>query len=206
MKALILVDIQNDFCPGGALAVPDGDAIIPIANRLQEKFDLVAATQDWHPRGHGSFASMHGKPTYAVISIHGAPQTLWPDHCVQGTHGAELAAALDRKRIARVFQKGTDPQIDSYSGFLDADHKNSTGLADYLRKQKVSDVYIAGLATDYCVKYTALDAAKLGFRAYVIEDACRGVNLQAGDSAAALDEMKAAGVKILPGREILEAR
>jgi nicotinamidase/pyrazinamidase len=197
MKALILVDIQNDFIPGGALAVPDGDVVIPIANRLEKKFSLVAATQDWHPRGHGSFASTHGKPAYTVISIHGAPQTLWPDHCVQGTPGAELAAALDRKRIARIFQKGTDPEIDSYSGFLDADHRNSTGLADYLREQKITDVYLAGLATDYCVKYTALDAVTLGFRAHVIDDACRGVNLQAGDSKAALAEMKAAGVKIV---------
>ena len=203
MKALILVDIQNDFCPGGALAVPHGDEVIPVANRLQKKFGLVAATQDWHPRGHASFASTHGKPVYSAISIHGAPQTLWPDHCVQGTHGAELAAALDPTRIARVFQKGTDPGIDSYSGFLDADHKHSTGLADYLRKRNVTDVYIAGLATDYCVKYTALDAAKLGFRTNVIEDACRGVNVNPGDSESALREMRAAGVKIIRSGDLL---
>ncbi len=197
MRALILVDIQYDFCPGGSLAVPDGDAILPPVNRLQKKFGLVVATQDWHPRGHGSFASTHGKPVYEVIPIHGEPQTLWPDHCVQGTHGSELVAGLDRSRIARVFQKGTDPAIDSYSGFLDADHRNSTGLADYLREHGVDEVVIAGLATDYCVKYTALDAVRLGFRAQVVEDACRGVNLQAGDSKAALDEMRAAGVKIV---------
>ena len=131
MKALILVDIQYDFCPGGSLAVPKGDEVIPVANRLQTKFDLVVATQDWHPRGHASFASTHGKPLYAVIEIHGAPQTLWPDHCVQGTHGAELAGTLERTRIARIFQKGTDPGIDSYSGFLDADHAHATGLADF---------------------------------------------------------------------------
>ncbi|MBN2085092.1 MAG: bifunctional nicotinamidase/pyrazinamidase [Anaerolineales bacterium] len=202
MKALILVDIQNDFCPGGALAVPEGDAIIPLINRLQPLFELVTATQDWHPRGHGSFASTHGQPIYTVIEIHGAPQTLWPDHCVQGTHGAELAASLDRARIARVFQKGTDPEIDSYSGFLDADHKHATGLADFLRGRAVDEVYIVGLATDYCVKYTALDAAALGFRAHVIEDACRGVNLQPGDSEAALAEMRTAGVGIVKGEEI----
>ncbi len=198
MKALILVDIQYDFCPGGSLAVPDGDAVVPVANRLQTQFELVVATQDWHPRGHGSFASSHGKPVYTVIEIHGAPQTLWPDHCVQGTHGAELVSALDRARIARIFQKGTDPEIDSYSGFLDADHQHSTGLADYLRERGVDEVFIAGLATDYCVKYTALDAAKLGFRAQVIEDGCRGVNLNPGDTEQALEEMKAAGVLLSP--------
>jgi nicotinamidase/pyrazinamidase len=203
VKALILVDIQNDFCPGGSLAVPDGDAVVPVVNRLQKKFDRIVATQDWHPRGHGSFASSHGKPVYEAIEIRGAPQTLWPDHCVQGTHGAELAAGLDRTRIARVFQKGTDPAIDSYSGFLDADHRNSTGLADYLSGRGVDEVVIAGLATDYCVKYTALDAVKLGFQAAVVADACRGVDLQAGDSEAALREMKAAGVRILWSRAIL---
>jgi nicotinamidase/pyrazinamidase len=206
MKALILVDIQYDFCPGGSLAVPGGDEIIPLANRLQKKFDLIAATQDWHPRGHGSFASAHGKPPYDVITIHDAPQTLWPDHCVQGTHGAELMVALEKNRIARIFQKGTDPSIDSYSGFLDADHRNSTGLADFLREHHVTRVYIAGLATDYCVKYTALDARRLGFEAYVVRDACRGVDLQPGDSEAALLEMKAAGVKIIRSSAILKTR
>jgi nicotinamidase/pyrazinamidase len=205
MKALILVDIQNDFCPGGSLAVPDGDAIVPLLNRLQEEFELVVATQDWHPRGHGSFASSHGKPAYETVEIRGAPQTLWPDHCVQGSRGAELVAGLDRTRIARVFPKGTDPEIDSYSGFLDADHRNATGMADYLRGQGVDEVAIAGLATDYCVKYTALDAVKLGFRAAVIADACRGVNLKAGDSEAALNEMRSAGVKIVASRELLGA-
>jgi nicotinamidase/pyrazinamidase len=178
MKALILVDIQYDFCPGGSLAVPEGDEIIPLVNRLQKKFDLIVATQDWHPRGHSSFAGTHGKPPYEAVILSGSPQTLWPDHCVQGTHGADLLAALDKTRLARIFQKGTDPRIDSYSGFLDADHKNSTGLADFLREHHVARVYIAGLATDYCVKYTALDAVQLGFEAYVIRDACRGVNLQ----------------------------
>lgn len=206
MKALILVDIQYDFCPGGKLAVPLGDEIIPIANRLQKAFDLIVATQDWHPRGHGSFASTHGKPVYAVIDIHGSPQTLWPDHCVQDTHGAELMAALEKSRITRIFQKGTDPQIDSYSGFLDADHRNATGLADFLREHHVTRVYIAGLATDYCVRYTALDAVKLGFEAYVVADACRGVNLQPEDSEAAMREMKTAGVKIIRSSAILKIR
>jgi nicotinamidase/pyrazinamidase len=206
MKALILVDIQYDFCPGGSLAVPQGDEVIPIANRLQKAFDLTVATQDWHPRGHGSFASTHGKPLYEVISINGSPQTLWPDHCIQGTHGAELMAAVDRSRIARIFQKGTDPRIDSYSGFLDADHRNSTGLADFLREHHVTRVYIAGLATDYCVKYTALDAVQLGFEAYVVADACRGVDLKKDDSAAAFRAMEAAGVKIVRSSAILKTR
>jgi nicotinamidase/pyrazinamidase len=206
MKALILVDVQYDFCPGGSLAVPQGDEVIPIANRLQKAFDLIVATQDWHPRGHGSFASTHGKPLYEVISINGSPQTLWPDHCVQGTHGAELMVAVDRSRIARIFQKGTDPRIDSYSGFLDADHRNSTGLADFLREHHVTRVYIAGLATDYCVKYTALDAVQLGFEAYVVADACRGVDLKKDDSAAAFRAMEAAGVKIVRSSAILTTR
>jgi nicotinamidase/pyrazinamidase len=206
MKALILVDIQYDFCPGGSLAVPEGDEIIPLVNRLQKAFDLIVATQDWHPRGHGSFAGTHGKPPYEAVILNGSPQTLWPDHCVQGTHGADLVAALDKTRIARIFQKGTDPRIDSYSGFLDADHKNSTGLADFLREHHVARVYIAGLATDYCVKYTALDAVQLGFEAYVIRDACRGVNLQPGDSEAAIREMKTAGVKIIRSGSLLNAR
>jgi nicotinamidase/pyrazinamidase len=203
MKALILVDIQYDFCPGGSLAVPEGDAIIPLVNRLEGKFELVAATQDWHPHGHASFASAHGKKPGETITIRGRPQTLWPDHCVQGTHGAELVAGLDRGRIERIFQKGVDPEIDSYSGFLDADHKRSTGLADFLRERGARQVYLAGLATDYCVKYTALDAEQLGFEAYVIEDACRGVNLQPGDSEAALREMEAAGVKVVQSGEVM---
>jgi nicotinamidase/pyrazinamidase len=205
MKALILVDIQYDFCPGGSLAVPNGDEVIPVVNRLQSAFDLVVATQDWHPRGHGSFASTHGQPVYSVIDIHGLPQTLWPDHCVQGTHGADLVAGLDRTRIAWVFQKGTNPEIDSYSGFLDADHKNSTGLADYLRAKGVDEVYIAGLATDYCVRYTALDAVQLGFRVHVVVDGCRGVNLKPNDSETALSEMKAAGVEIIRSGDVFKA-
>jgi nicotinamidase/pyrazinamidase len=206
MKALILVDIQYDFCPGGSLAVPQGDEIVPLANRLQKQFELIVATQDWHPRGHGSFASTHGKPVYEVISINGSPQTLWPDHCVQESRGAELVAALNTSRIARVFRKGTDPRIDSYSGFLDADHKNTTGLADFLRERSVDRVYLAGLATDYCVKYTALDAVHLGFEAFVVADACRGVNLQPDDSDRAICEMKAAGVKIIRSGALLKTR
>ncbi len=198
MSALILVDLQNDFMPGGALTVPDGDAVIPVANRLAQSFDLVVATQDWHPPGHGSFASQHpGKNPGDTVELDGLRQELWPDHCVQGTSGAELHAGLDVRRITRIFQKGTDPRIDSYSTFFDNAHLKSTGLADYLKQNEVSEVYLMGLATDYCVKFSVLDAVELGFEANVILDGCRGIDLQAGDVSKAIDEMKTAGVVIV---------
>ena len=196
-RALILVDIQYDFLPGGALAVAEGDAVIPVANAVQPKFELVVATQDWHPPDHGSFASNHpGKKPGDRIELAGLPQVLWPDHCVQGSRGAEFHADLDRGRIARVFRKGTDPAIDSYSGFYDNAHRKSTGLGEYLKEEGVTDVYILGLATDYCVRWSALDAMKLGFRTHVIEDGCRGVELKPGDVASALREIRAAGAEI----------
>ena len=202
MRALILVDIQNDFLPGGALAVPHGDEVIAVANRVATTFDLVVATQDWHPRDHGSFAANHpGKTVGDVINLHGLPQVLWPVHCVQGTAGAEFASALDVSRVRRVFQKGTDPAIDSYSGFFDNGHRKSTGLADYLKSQRVTDVHVCGLATDYCVKFTALDARQLGFNVYLITDACRGVNLTPGDADAAIEEMRRAGVQVQQRKE-----
>lgn len=203
MKALILVDIQNDFLPGGALAVPGGDEIIPLVNRLQPAFDVVVATQDWHPAEHGSFAANH--PGTAVgdrIELGGSPQILWPVHCVQGTQGAEFAQGLLREGWARIFMKGTNPAVDSYSGFFDNGHQQDTGLTDFLREQGVRDVFIAGVATDYCVKFTALDAVAQGFRAYVIKDACRGVGLQAGDVDHAIGEMGAAGVQMLDARDV----
>src|SRR4051812_1540671 len=164
MNALILVDLQNDFVPGGALAVPEGDSIIPLINQLQPRFDIVIATQDWHPADHGSFAANHpGRRVHEVIDLAGLPQVLWPVHCVQNTPGAALVSSLDTSRIARVFQKGTDPAIDSYSGFFDNGHRKSTGLGDFLRDQGVKRVYVCGLATDYCVEFTALDAKQLGF-------------------------------------------
>lgn len=202
MKALILVDIQNDFLPGGALAVPEGDAVIPVANRLQQVFPLVVATQDWHPADHGSFAANHpGKNVFEQIDLNGLPQTLWPVHCVQQSAGAELAPALGRRNIARIFPKGADATVDSYSGFFDNGHRRDTGLGTWLKEQGVTDVYVCGLATDYCVKFTALDAAKLGFTTHVIEDASRGVNLQPTDVQNALTEMKQAGVKIVQSAE-----
>jgi nicotinamidase/pyrazinamidase len=198
MRALILVDLQNDFLPGGALAVPHGDEVIPLANELQQKFSLVVATQDWHPPNHGSFAANHpGRKTFEQIELNGLPQTLWPVHCVQNTKGAELSPALRRERISKIFLKGTDPGIDSYSAFFDNGHRKATGLGDWLREQGVKDVYVCGLATDYCVKFTALDAVQLGFQTHLIEEACRGVNLRPDDSANAVAEMKRAGVKLV---------
>jgi nicotinamidase/pyrazinamidase len=204
MKALILADIQNDFLPGGALAVLDGDAVIPVANRLQTAFPLVIAIQDWHPANHGSFAVNHpGRKVFEQIDLNGLPQTLWPVHCVQGTSGAELAAALERDRIAKVFPKGTDPGIDSYSGFFDNGHRKATGLGNWLKAKGVAEVFVCGLATDYCVKFTALDAVGLGFRTHLVEDACRGVNLRPDDVKNAVEEMQRAGVGIVQSAEVI---
>jgi nicotinamidase/pyrazinamidase len=204
MRALILVDIQNDFLPGGALAVPNGDEVVPIANKVMQEIDLVVATQDWHPANHGSFAANHaGKNPGDVIDLHGLRQILWPVHCVQGTTGAEFAPGLDASRIKKVFQKGTDPAIDSYSGFFDNGHRRSTGLGDYLLEQHVSQVLVMGLATDYCVKFTALDSIqRLGFSTYVIRDGCRGVNLQPGDTDRAFEEMTANKVHLCHSYEL----
>ena len=198
MNALILVDLQKDFVPGGALAVPEGDAIVPLINELQPRFGIVVATQDWHPPDHGSFAANHpGRKVYEVIDLAGLPQVLWPVHCVQGTPGAAFVPSLDTSRVARVFQKGTDPAIDSYSGFFDNGHRKSTGLGDYMRERGVSRVFVCGLATDYCVKFTALDARQLGFETSLVEDASRGVNVKPGDVARAVEEMRGAGVQII---------
>ena len=205
MKALILVDIQNDFLPCGALAVPDGDAVVPVANRLQTMFPLVAATQDWHPVNHGSFAANHpGKKVFEQIDLNGLPQTLWPVHCVQGTSGAELAPGLQRERIAKIFPKGTDVGFDSYSGLFDNGHRKSTGLGEWLKAKGVTEVFVCGLATDYCVKFTALDAAQLGFKTHFIEDASRGVNLQPNDVMNAIAEMNRAGIATVQRSDILE--
>jgi len=205
MNALILVDIQNDFVPGGALAVQDGDAVVPVANRLQQigRFDVVVATQDWHPPDHGSFAANHpGRKPGEVIQLNGLPQVLWPVHCVQNTQGARFVDGLVTTGIDQIFTKGTDPAVDSYSGFFDNGHRRSTGLGDFLKNRGVTDVYILGLATDYCVKFTALDARTLGFNTFLIEDGCRGVELEPGDVERAIQEMQAAGVTITNSREV----
>ena len=198
MRTLILVDIQNDFLPGGALAVPRGDEVIPIANELQPRFDLVVATQDWHPAGHGSFASSHpGRRPGDLAALGGLPQVLWPDHCVQGSRGAEFAARLQMNRVEAIFRKGTDPAIDSYSAFFDNAHRKSTGLGDYLKGRGATEVYVLGLAADYCVKFSALDGRRLGFRMLVVEDGTRGVELQPGDVGRAIEQMRAAGVEMV---------
>jgi nicotinamidase/pyrazinamidase len=203
MRALILVDLQNDFLPGGALAVPEGDQVIAVANRLQPQFDLVIATKDWHPPDHASFAANHaGRKPGEVVELDGLDQILWPVHCVQGSFGSEFAAALDVESISRVFFKGVDPKVDSYSTFFDNAQRRATGLADYLYAAGVDEVFLLGLATDYCVKYSALDAVELGFRTCVVEDGCRGVDLQPGDSERALDEMREAGVEVIHSREV----
>jgi nicotinamidase/pyrazinamidase len=195
MIALVLVDIQNDFLPGGALPVPEGDAIIPIANQIQNRFELIVATQDWHPPNHGSFAANHpGKKLFQQIELNGLSQTLWPVHCVQNSQGAELAPGLGKERIAKIFQKGVDPGIDSYSGFFDNGHRRSTGMGEWLKAKRVTEIWVCGLATDYCVKFTALDGLQLGFKVSLVEEACRGVNLKPNDAAKAIEEMKRAGV------------
>jgi nicotinamidase/pyrazinamidase len=171
--------------------------VVPVANRLMPAYDLVVATQDWHPADHESFASRHGKRPGELIDLHGLPQVLWPDHCVQGSAGAAFHAGLDTARVARVFQKGLDRQVDSYSGFYDNGHQNPSGLAGYLKAEGVTDVDVVGLATDYCVKFTALDAAKEGFATRVLREGCRGVELAPGDVARAYDELQAAGVAVV---------
>jgi len=197
-RALILVDVQNDFMPGGALPTRNGDEVVPVINRLQPQFEIVIATQDWHPRDHGSFASNHpGHEPGEIIDLHGLQQILWPDHCVQGSWGAELHHDLDRARIEKIVRKGTDPAIDSYSTFFDNGRRKSTGLEDDLRKRGVTDVYLAGLATDYCVLWSARDALDLGFRTHVFADGSRGVDLQPGDSERAFAEMRERGIEVI---------
>jgi nicotinamidase/pyrazinamidase len=193
---LLVVDVQNDFCPGGALAVADGDAVVAVINELAAKFAHLIQTQDWHPRGHRSFASVHaGHDEFETIEAPYGPQTLWPDHCVQGTKGAEFHPALDLPGAELIIRKGFNADIDSYSAFFENDRKTATGLGGYLRDRGFARVFIAGLATDYCVHFTAVDARQEGFAAIVIEDACRAIDL-AGSLAQAMARMAKAGVQI----------
>jgi len=204
--ALIMVDLQNDFCSGGSLEVPGGDAVIPLANRLQAYFDVLIATKDWHPEDHMSFASNHpGHKIGDIVVVHGLQQVLWPDHCLQEMKGSEFHPQFDASRIHQIVLKGTDKTIDSYSAFFDNEHRRSTGLADYLRNQGIKKIYIMGLATDYCVKYSCRDAVKLGFDVSVIEDGCRGVELKPGDIAAAYQEMQDEGVKVVQSMDIIQS-
>lgn len=198
MRALVLIDLQRDFLPGGTLAVPEGDAVVPVANRLAASADLVVATRDWHPPDHSSFATSHpGRRPGEVIDLGGVEQTLWPPHCVQNTRGARFAPALDTRRIQRVFDKGIDREFDSYSGFFDNAHRRSTGLPEYLGDKGGREVWLVGLATDYCVRFSALDARALGLRTVVVREGCRGIDLQPGDVGRAFEEMRLAGVEIL---------
>lgn len=201
MRVLLLADIQNDFLPGGALEVPDGDKIIPVINELQNYFELVVAVQDWHPIDHKSFASSHkGKKPFDVIELHNLQQKLWPDHCVQGTLGAGFPPGLHTNKAEAIFRKGTDPEIDSYSGFYDNGHLKSTCVADYLRGKKVSQVYITGLCGDICVFYTGMDSLKEGFETYIIEDATRPLILS--DFKKVMQDFTAKGGKIIRSTEV----
>lgn len=203
-KALILVDLQKDFMPGGALAVKDGDHVIPVVNKLvNTPFDVIIATKDWHPKDHGSFSSTHNKSPGEVINLDGLEQILWPMHCVENTPGAELHPGVDVSKVDKVFFKGIEKNIDSYSTFFDNGKRRSTGLDKYLKEKGIKNVYLAGLATDYCVKYSVLDALKLGFNTYVIIDACRGINLHPDDTIRAIEEMIKGGAHIIPSEKIL---
>ncbi len=204
MKALLIVDLQNDFLLGGALAVPQGDEIIPIVNTLIPGFEIIVATQDYHPADHVSFAASHlGKKIGDVIQVGGGEQILWPVHCVNGTKGAELSASLDQDKINRCFLKGTNKEIDSYSAFFDNQKHASTGVDTFLKLYHVTELYIAGLVTEYCVLYSSLDALQLGFQVSVVVDACRAINLQPHDEALSFAAITAAGGKLVTSKEVL---
>lgn len=199
-RALLLVDIQNDFCAGGALAVAEGDSTVDIANALIEwcksRGGAVLASQDWHPANHGSFASQHGVAPFSTGELDGLAQTFWPDHCVQNSDGAALHPLLNQQAIDEVFRKGEDPNIDSYSAFFDNDHRKATALHGWLQQHGIRELIVLGLATDYCVKFSVLDALKLGYEVSVITDGCRGVNIQPQDSTQAFMEMAVEGATL----------
>ncbi|WP_017906890.1 bifunctional nicotinamidase/pyrazinamidase [Pseudomonas asplenii] len=195
--ALIVIDVQNDFIPGGKLAVAGGDEIVPLINRLAQRFGNVIIAQDWHPAGHASFASSHpGSKPFDTVQLPYGPQVLWPDHCLQGSHGAELHADLRLPHARLVIRKGCNPQIDSYSAFVEADRRTPTGLAGYLRECGIDTLYLVGLALDYCVAWSALDARAAGFTTFLVPDACRAIDLD-GSLKRAMAEMEAAGVEII---------
>ncbi len=206
-RALVIVDVQNDFLSCGVMPIPEGEKIISVINDLQKRFDFIVATQEWHPPDHVSFAPNHpGKTMGDRIEVEGGTQVLGPAHCLQESPGAELATDLDKSRITRVFQKGVDPKIDSYSGFFDQEQRRSTGLGEYLREQGIEEVVICGLATDYSVKHTALDAKRLGFHTVVVEDACRGVSATPSDIDDAWSQMRVAGINVVPCKYISDDR
>lgn len=209
---LLVIDVQNDFCPGGALAVPNGDAVVAVINRLARRFTNVILTQDWHPAGHSSFASAHqGRRPFEIVQAPYGPQTLWPDHCVQGTRGAAFHPSLDVPNAALVLRKGMRPAIDSYSAFYENDRRTPTGLVGYLRERGLGRIFAAGLAFDFCVRYSAEDAVESGFTAAVIEDACRGIDIE-GSMAAARRSFEARNISCVcehdfspPGRSATAA-
>jgi nicotinamidase/pyrazinamidase len=201
--SLIIVDLQNDFCSEGALPVPGGEKIVPVVNRLMTVFTSVVATQDWHPPGHISFSSSHaGKNPFDSVLIQGAEQLLWPDHCLKGTEGAAFHPDLDMDNLHLILRKGFRRDLDSYSGFYENDRKTPTGLSQYLRELGVRSAWLCGLASDVCVFYTAMDAVKLGFETYVIEDAVRGVDVPAGNISRTSGAMKAAGVRFVHSTKV----
>ena len=202
-RALLVVDVQNDFCPGGSLAVEEGDQVAPVINRLMPLFDRVVATQDWHPKDHVSFASSHpGRKVLDVVDADGVEQVLWPDHCVQGTRGADLFPLLSVGRIELVLRKGLRPRLDSYSAFFENDHRTDTGLRYYLEGLGTRQLFLCGLATDYCVRASALDARRLGFEVSVVRDACRGVDLPKGSVEKAWREMEAEGIRLVTSADM----
>ncbi len=203
-SALIVVDVQNDFCPGGPLAIDASDGIVPVVNRLMGRFSRVVATQDWHPKDHVSFASNHpGKAVFDTVAVGKTTQVLWPDHCVQATRGADFHPWLEVRRVGLVLRKGMRTELDSYSGFFENDGKTETGLQHWLSGLGLKRVYVCGLATDYCVRATALDARRLGFETFLVQDACRGVDQPPGGLDRALGEMRAAGVRFVQSGEVL---
>ena len=204
-SALLIVDVQNDFLPGGALAVGGGEEVIPVINALQQQFNFIVATQDFHPADHGSFAANHdGKKVGEVIDLNGLSQFLWPVHCVQGSMGVEFHEELNPTNWTAIFQKGKNPEVDSYSGFFDNARREDTGLGDFLQNEGIMNVFVTGLAQDYCVKFTALDSVSLGFKTFLITDATKAVNVNASDGEKALEEMKNAGVVLIESSAILD--
>ncbi|MGB5827712.1 MAG: bifunctional nicotinamidase/pyrazinamidase [Pseudomonas mandelii] len=200
--ALLVIDVQNDFIPGGQLPVPEGDLIVPLINRLGDRFKQVIIAQDWHPPGHASFASSHpGREPYEVIELPYGAQTLWPDHCVRATTGAELHKDLNLPHAQLIISKGCNPDIDSYSAFLEADRKTTTGLAGYLKERGIDTLYLVGLALDFCVMFSALDARAAGFNVFVVLDACRAIDLD-GSLAAAIERMQGAGVDLVSADQV----
>lgn len=202
MKALLIIDVQNDFCPGGKLAVPDGDAVVPIINNLITHFDIIIQTQDWHPSDHSSFASNHiGKNPYETIKMGYGTQVLWPDHCIQNSKGADFHPELNTQKTQVVIRKGFRKEIDSYSTFFENDKVTATGLSGYLRERGVNILYVVGLATDFCVKWSVLDGIEEGFKIFLVKDAVRGIDLS-GSLQNALDEMKEKGAVFVTSDQI----